>query len=121
MLALNSPLFTPLQMGAWSLPNRIIMAPLTRCRAVDGRVPNPLMEEYYTQRASAGLIVSEATAVDPMGVGYPDTPGIWSEAQVEGWKRVTAAVHAKGGRMLLQLLHVGRISDPRYLYVSQHR
>lgn len=105
----------PLQLGALSLPNRIIMAPLTRCRAGAGRVPTDLMVEYYVQRASAGLILSEATAVDPLGVGYPDTPGIWSEEQVTGWKKVTAAVHAAGGRIFLQLWHVGRVSDPVYL------
>lgn len=91
------------------------MAPLTRCRASAGRVPNELMRDYYVQRASAGLIITEATAVDPMGVGYPDTPGIWSEAQVAGWSMITAAVRAAGGRMFLQLWHVGRISDPVYL------
>ena len=92
------------------------MAPLTRCRTDNpGRVPTPLMAEYYAQRASAGLIISEATAVDPMGIGYPDTPGIWSEAQVEGWKAVTRAVHDAGGQIFLQLWHVGRISDPIYL------
>ena len=115
MNALHSPLLNPIQIGAWDLPNRIIMAPLTRCRSDEGRVPNALMAEYYAQRASAGLIISEATSVDPMGVGYPHTPGIWSEAQVEGWKQVTKAVHNKGGRILLQLWHVGRISDPVYL------
>lgn len=114
-LTVKSILFSPLRMGAWTLPNRVIMAPLTRCRCSPGRVPNALMAEYYAQRASAGLIVSEATSVDPMGVGYPDTPGIWSEEQVEGWKMVTRAVHAKGGLILLQLWHVGRISDPIYL------
>ena len=91
------------------------MAPLTRCRASAGRVPNDLMRDYYVQRASAGFILSEATAVDPMGVGYPDTPGIWSEEQVAGWSKITAAVHAAGGRMILQLWHVGRVSDPVYL------
>lgn len=111
----SSILHSPLQVGAWDLPNRIIMSPLTRCRASEGRVPNDLMAEYYSQRADAGLIISEATSVDPMGVGYPDTPGIWSEAQVEGWKKITKAVHARGGRILLQLWHVGRISDPFYL------
>lgn len=108
-------LFDPLQLGDLPLPNRIIMAPLTRCRAEPGRVPGELMVEYYRQRAGAGLIISEATSVTPMGVGYPDTPGIWSDAQVEGWKKVTAAVHAAGGRIVLQLWHVGRISDPLYL------
>lgn len=105
----------PIRVGAWDLPNRIIMAPLTRCRASEGRVPNALMAEYYRQRAGAGLIITEATAVTPMGVGYPDTPGIWSQEQVEGWKLVTKAVHEAGGRIVLQLWHVGRISDPIYL------
>jgi N-ethylmaleimide reductase len=92
------------------------MAPLTRSRAVGaGRVPNALMAEYYVQRASAGLILSEATSVSPMGVGYADTPGIWSDEQVAGWKHVTDAVHAAGGRIFLQLWHVGRISDPLFL------
>jgi 2,4-dienoyl-CoA reductase-like NADH-dependent reductase (Old Yellow Enzyme family) len=91
------------------------MAPLTRARAGAERIPNALMAQYYVQRASAGLIISEATAVTPMGVGYADTPGIWSPAQIEGWKLVTGAVHAAGGRMLLQLWHVGRISDPSFL------
>lgn len=108
-------LFRPLKLGALELPNRIVMSPLTRCRASAGRVPNELMAEYYEQRASAGLIITEATSVDPMGVGYPDTPGIWSAAQVEGWKQITARVHAKGGRIVLQLWHVGRMSDPLYL------
>ncbi|MDK2857921.1 MAG: hypothetical protein PWQ89_1040, partial [Verrucomicrobiota bacterium] len=108
-------LFDPIQLGELSLPNRIIMSPLTRCRATGDRIPNALMTEYYTQRATAGLIISEATSVIPMGVGYPDTPGIWSEEQVGGWKRVTEAVHKAGGRMVLQLWHVGRISDPCYL------
>jgi 2,4-dienoyl-CoA reductase-like NADH-dependent reductase (Old Yellow Enzyme family) len=110
-----SLLQSSLQLGALALPNRIIMAPLTRCRASAGRVPNELMRAYYVQRASAGLIISEATAVDPMGVGYPDTPGIWSDAQVAGWKTITEAVRAAGGRMVLQLWHVGRISDSLYL------
>lgn len=104
-----------IRIGAWDLPNRVIMAPLTRCRSSEGRVPNKLMAEYYVQRASAGLILSEATSVTPQGVGYPDTPGIWSDEQVEGWKLVTNAVHAAGGRILLQLWHVGRVSDPIYL------
>lgn len=108
-------LFDPIKIGDLELPNRIIMAPLTRCRADAGRVPNALMAEYYVQRASAGLIISEATSVTPMGVGYPDTPGIWSDDQVRGWHNVTSAVHAHGGRIVLQLWHVGRISDPLYL------
>jgi 2,4-dienoyl-CoA reductase-like NADH-dependent reductase (Old Yellow Enzyme family) len=113
---MSSPLHEPLQVGALTLPNRIIMAPLTRCRAGAGRVPTDLMVEYYRQRASAGLILTEATSVDPMGVGYPDTPGIWSDEQVAGWTKVTRAVHAAGGRIVLQLWHVGRVSDPVYLH-----
>lgn len=108
-------LFDSFRMGDLTLPNRIIMAPLTRSRASAGRVPNALMAEYYRQRASAGLIISEATSVTPMGVGYPDTPGIWSQAQIEGWREVTDAVHQAGGRIYLQLWHVGRISHPSYL------
>jgi len=109
-------LFDPVALGELKLRNRIVMAPLTRCRATpDTRVPTPLMVEYYRQRAGAGLIVSEATAVDPMGVGYPATPSIWSDEQVEGWKPVTKAVHEAGGLIVLQLWHVGRISDPTYL------
>ncbi len=109
-------LFDPIQMGALRLPNRIVMAPLTRSRAtLDSRVPVALMAEYYAQRATAGLIVSEATSVDPMGVGYAGTPGIWSDEQTEGWKLVTKAVHDAGGRIFLQLWHVGRISDPSFL------
>lgn len=112
---MSNLLFTPLQVGALTLPNRVIMAPLTRCRTDAGRVPSSQSVEYYRQRAGAGLILTEATAVTPMGVGYPDTPGIWSPAQIEGWKRVTQTVHAAGGRIFLQLWHVGRISDPIYL------
>jgi hypothetical protein len=109
-------LFDPITIGDLTLKNRVIMAPLTRARAIGGdRVPNALMAEYYGQRASAGLILSEATAVTPQGVGYADTPGLWSDEQVEGWKQVTAAVHAKGGEIFAQLWHVGRISDPSFL------
>jgi 2,4-dienoyl-CoA reductase-like NADH-dependent reductase (Old Yellow Enzyme family) len=108
-------LFDPIEIGELTLPNRVVMAPLTRCRAGEERVPNALMAEYYAQRASAGLIISEATSVAPMGVGYPDTPGIWSSAQVEGWKLVTRAVHNAHGRIFLQMWHVGRMSDPYYL------
>ena len=108
-------LLDPVRIGAWDLPNRIFMAPLTRQRATPDRVPVPLMAEYYTQRASAGLILSEATAVSPMGVGYANTPGIWSDAQVAGWKPIVDSVHRAGGRILLQLWHVGRISHPMYL------
>ncbi|KQV86263.1 alkene reductase [Massilia sp. Root351] len=109
-------LFDPIKIGDLTLNNRVIMAPLTRARAVGGgRVPNALMAEYYVQRASAGLILSEATAVTPQGVGYADTPGIWSDEQVAGWKVVTDAMHAAGGKIFLQLWHVGRISDPSFL------
>jgi len=107
-------LFDPVALGDLKLPNRIVMAPLTRARSSEGRVPNALMRDYYAQRASAGLIISEATSVSAQGVGYVGTPGIWSDAQVEGWKQVTAGVHAAGGQILLQLWHVGRISDPMF-------
>lgn len=108
-------LFDPLKLGDLTLPNRIILAPLTRARAGATRVPNELMAEYYTQRAAAGLIISEATSVTPMGVGYADTPGLWSPEQVQGWKIVTKAVHEAGGRIFAQLWHVGRISAPLFL------
>ena len=108
-------LLDPITLGDMELPNRVFMAPLTRSRAGEIRVPNPLMAEYYTQRATAGLIISEATSVTPMGVGYADTPGIWSQEQVDGWRLVTNAVHSAGGRIFLQLWHVGRISDPMFL------
>jgi len=109
-------LFDPITIGDITLKNRIVMAPLTRARAVGGaRVPNALMAKYYEQRASAGLILSEATAVTPRGVGYADTPGLWSDEQVEGWKQVTDAVHKAGGVIFAQLWHVGRISDPSFL------
>jgi 2,4-dienoyl-CoA reductase-like NADH-dependent reductase (Old Yellow Enzyme family) len=108
-------LFDPLQVGDLVLPNRIFMAPLTRSRAGSSRMPNALMAQYYRQRASAGLIVSEATSVSAMGVGYADTPGIWSAEQVAGWQLTTRAVHEAGGRIFLQLWHVGRISHPYFL------
>lgn len=110
-----SILFQPLTVGALELPNRLVMAPLTRSRAGESRIPNDLMQEYYVQRASAGLIITEATAITPSAVGYADTPGIWSEEQVAGWKKITDAVRAAGGRMVMQLWHVGRISDPIFL------
>ena len=108
-------LFDSLQMGDLTLPNRILMAPLTRSRAGDSRIPNPLMVEYYTQRASAGLILTEGTVVAPQGVGYAGTPGIYSREQVAGWKQVTQSVHRAGGRIFLQLWHVGRVSHPIFL------
>ncbi len=109
------PLFRPLQLGPLTLPNRIVMAPMTRSRSSQpGDLPNPLMADYYAQRASAGLIITEATQISREGQGYSFTPGIYSEAQVEGWRRVTDAVHAAGGRMSLQLWHVGRMSHASF-------
>ena len=105
-------LFSPFRLGALDLPNRIVMAPMTRNRAGPGNVPTALNATYYAQRADAGLIVSEASQVSPQGLGYPGTPGIHSEAQIAGWTFVTDAVHAAGGRIFLQLWHVGRISHP---------
>jgi 2,4-dienoyl-CoA reductase-like NADH-dependent reductase (Old Yellow Enzyme family) len=109
-------LFDPLIVGDLTLPNRIIMAPLTRLRAPGaGHVPNAVMAEYYRQRATAGLILTEATPVTPMGVGYEDVPGIWSAEQVDGWRQITNTVHEAGGRIVMQLWHVGRISHPYFL------
>ena len=108
-------LYDPVKIGALELKNRIVMAPLTRMRAVDDRAPGPLTKEYYVQRASAGLIFTEATSVTPQGVGYPNTPGIWSEKQVQAWKEIVDAVHAAGGKIVSQLWHVGRVSDPIFL------
>ena len=105
-------LLAPVELGPYELSNRIVMAPLTRNRAGPGNVPQAMNAEYYAQRASAGLIITEATQVSPQGVGYPGTPGIHSAEQVAGWRRVTAAVHERGGRIFLQLWHVGRISHP---------
>ena len=103
-------LFDPIHLGEIALANRVVMAPLTRNRAAAGRVPSPLAALYYRQRAGAGLIVSEATQIAPLGQGYLDTPGIYSREQVEGWKAVTRAVHERGGKIVVQLWHVGRIS-----------
>ncbi|MBO0360125.1 alkene reductase [Hymenobacter sp. BT186] len=109
----DSTLFTPFQMGALHLPNRLAMAPMTRSRANnDGNVPTDSTVTYYEQRASAGLIITEGSQVSPQGVGYISTPGIYSEEQVAGWKKVTDAVHAAGGRIFIQLWHVGAISHP---------
>ncbi len=102
-------LFDSYRLGDITLSNRVVMAPLTRNRAAEGQVPSPLMAEYYAQRASAGLIITEATQVSDTAQGYQDTPGIHTEAQVAGWKKVTDAVHAKGGRIFVQLWHVGRV------------
>jgi N-ethylmaleimide reductase len=107
------PLFTPTRVGDLDLPNRIVMAPLTRMRArPTDHVPTTLQAEYYAQRASAGLIVAEATAISPDGFGWVDTPGLWSAEQVRGWRRVTDAVHAAGGRIIAQLWHTGAIAHP---------
>lgn len=108
-------LFQPLRAGDLQLKNRIIMSPLTRARAGASRTPNDMMAEYYAQRASAGLIISEATAISPMGYGWKDAPGIYTDEHVAAWKKVTDAVHAKNGTMVLQLWHMGRVSHPDFL------
>src|SRR3982074_1438606 len=108
-----TPLFEPYKLGPLTLPNRLVMAPLTRNRAVAGMVPSPLAVEYYGQRASAGLLVTEASQVSQQGQGYQDTPGIYSKEQVAGWRKVTDRVHQRGGRIFIQLWHVGRISHVR--------
>ncbi|MDX5628891.1 MULTISPECIES: alkene reductase [unclassified Brenneria] len=108
-------LFDPIKIGAIPLSNRLVMAPLTRMHAFEQRIPGALSLEYYVQRASAGLILTEATAITPQAVGYPNTPGIWSEAQIASWKKINDAVHQAGGKTVIQLWHVGRISDPLYL------
>src|SRR4051794_10035845 len=105
-------LFDPIRVRTWDLPNRLVMAPLTRNRATTGMVPSDLAVEYYAQRASAGLIVAEGTQPSAVGQGYLDTPGIHTPEQVEGWRRVADAVHARGGRIVVQLMHVGRIAHP---------
>jgi len=110
---MNTTVLSPIKIGAYTLPNRVIMAPLTRMRSPDG-VANELMATYYTQRASAGLIISEASPISPQGIGYPAIPCIYDAAHVEGWKKVISAVHAKKGHIFLQLWHVGRISHPDY-------
>ncbi|MBI5110808.1 MAG: alkene reductase [Rhodovulum sp.] len=112
---MTASLFDSLSLGPLSLPNRIVMAPMTRARSTQpGDVPNALMAEYYAQRAGAGLIVSEATQISRQGQGYSFTPGIYTQDQIAGWRRVTDAVHAAGGRMVLQLWHVGRMSHPSF-------
>src|SRR5215211_1346301 len=105
-------LFDPLELGAIELANRIVMAPLTRARAGREAVPNELMAAYYAQRASAGLIISEATGISREGLGWPNAPGLWNDGQVEGWKLVTDAVHRTGGRIVAQLWHMGRLVHP---------
>jgi len=108
-------IFSPIQIGSLSLKNRLVMAPMTRNRAGEGNIPQDLNATYYAQRAGAGLIITEATQISPFGVGYPGTPGIHTKEQVEGWKKVTHAVHQKGGLIFSQLWHVGRISHPSLL------
>jgi N-ethylmaleimide reductase len=110
---MNNVLLSPVKLGACALPNRVIMAPLTRMRAADN-IPTELMATYYVQRASAGLIISEATQISTLGAGYPATPGIYNALQIAGWKKITDAVHTANGRIFLQLWHVGRISHPDY-------
>ena len=105
-------LFAPTSLGRLSLRNRIVMAPMTRSRCTEANTPNELMAEYYGQRAGAGLIVTEGTSPSPNGVGYARIPGIWSPQQVDGWKMATDAVHAKGGRIFVQLMHTGRVGHP---------
>src|SRR6202012_5093798 len=107
---MSTTLFDSFKLGNLTLPNRLVMAPLTRNRALAGLVPSPLSVEYYGQRGSAGLLISEATQVSQQGQGYQDTPGIYSKEQVAGWRKVTDHIHERGGRIFLQALHVGRIS-----------
>ncbi len=108
----NIDLFAPVSLGNLQLTNRIIMAPLTRNRAAQGNIPQAINVEYYKQRATAGLIITEASQISPQGVGYPATPGIYNEEQIAGWRKVTDAVHQQGGHIFIQLWHVGRISHP---------
>lgn len=108
-------LLKPYRLGKYELKNRVVMAPMTRNRAGEGNIPTDLNVLYYAQRASAGLIVTEATQISAQGIGYPDTPGIHTERQIEGWKKVTDAVHLNGGLIFIQLWHVGRISHPYFL------
>jgi N-ethylmaleimide reductase len=107
-------LFSPITIGDYTLKNRIFMAPMTRCRSVDHNIPNDLMATYYGQRSNAGLIISEATQISTLGIGYPYTPGIHTKEQVEGWKKITKKVHENGSRIFLQLWHVGRISHSSF-------
>ena len=113
-MAEQKGLFSPVQLGRYDLPNRIVMAPLTRNRAGAGNIPLDMHVTYYTQRSSAGLIIAEATQVSPQGVGYLNTPGIYSQAQIEAWRSVTESVHRQGGYIFLQLGHVGRVSHPSF-------
>lgn len=114
---MSNTLFTPATLGKLQLKNRIVMAPMTRCRAI-GNVPNELMAEYYRQRAGAGLIISEGVAPSPNGMGYARQPGLFNDAQVQGWLKVTDAVHQAGGRIFVQLMHDGRVSHPANMQVG---
>jgi N-ethylmaleimide reductase len=109
-----SLLYSPTKLGPFTLQNRLVISPMTRSRAI-GNVPNDLMVEYYKQRGSAGLIITEGTSPSPNGLGYPRIPGAFSDAQVAGWKKVTDAVHAGGAKIFLQLMHTGRIGHPNNL------
>lgn len=110
----NSSLFEPIRLGAIALRNRIVMAPLTRGRAGVARIPNALMAEYYQQRASAGLMITEATQISEQAAGWAETPGIYTEAQIQGWRRITDTVHRQGGKIVLQIWHTGRASHPDF-------
>ena len=112
---MTSPLFTSFQVGPLTLPNRMVMAPMTRGRANSDGSPNELIAQYYKQRATAGLIVTEATAISPQGTGWVGAPGIFTDAHVAGWKLVTDAAHQAGGHIFLQLWHMGRVSHPDFL------
>ncbi|WP_425599643.1 hypothetical protein [Azospirillum endophyticum] len=112
-------LFDPIRLGSITAPNRILMAPMTRARGTRGHVPTPMMADYYAQRASAGLIISEAIGITPQGLGWPYATGLWSAEQIAGWRRVTGAVHAAGGRIVAQLWHMGRVVHPSFLGGAQ--
>ena len=112
-------LFDPIDLGAIHAPNRMLMAPLTRARATRAHVPTPMMADYYAQRASAGLIISEATGISREGLGWPYAPGLWTDEQTDAWKPVTEAVHQAGGRIVAQLWHMGRIVHPSFLDGAQ--
>src|SRR5574340_1185185 len=108
---MSNTLFTPATLGKLQLKNRVVMAPMTRSRAI-GNVPNELMAKYYSMRAAAGLIITEGTSPSPNGLGYARIPGMYSDAQVQGWQRVTDGVHQAGGKIFVQLMHTGRVSHP---------
>jgi 2,4-dienoyl-CoA reductase-like NADH-dependent reductase (Old Yellow Enzyme family) len=112
-------LFDPITLGAIEAPNRILMAPMTRARGTRDHVPTPMMADYYAQRASAGLIISEAIGITQQGLGWPYATGLWSAEQIAGWRRVTDAVHDAGGRIIAQLWHMGRVVHPSFLGGAQ--